>query len=238
MVKFLLGFILLFGFARGYAESNSISLGETLSQENKTFTEKMPKEVVELYEKNIKELKASGLSKQSLKVGDKVPEVNVMLGGKEVPLSSIYGKGPVVLKFYRGGWCPYCMAELKHYQKMNGDFKKAGAQILALAPDNATQIRDTATKNSLSYDVVSDDHHKIARKFGLVYKMDQNVVDQLKKNGVDLSVYQGNSDHELAIPATFVVDKGGKITFAYVDADYRVRAEPSTVLQAVKASTN
>jgi peroxiredoxin len=237
MLKFVLSFMMLFNLASAFALDGapSDSLGEGLSQRKKTFSEKMPKDVVALFEKNIQEQKASGIEKQSLKVGDKVPDVMVDLDGKKVQLSRIYAKGPVVLKFYRGGWCPYCMMELKHYEKMNAEFKKAGAQILAIAPDNASQIRNTKTKNSLSYDVVSDDNHEIAKKFKLVYKVDAKVVEHLKKNGVDLSVYHGDNENELSIPGTFVIGKDGVVAFAYVDADYRQRAEPSTVLQAVKA---
>ena len=240
MIKFVLGFFVLMFFASSYAAEGgggNQALGEALSQQKKTFSQKMPKDVVDLYENNIKELKATGLDKQALNVGQKVPDVSVVLDGKTIPLSRIYGVGPLVLKFYRGGWCPYCMTELKHYEKMNADFKKNGAQIIALAPDTANEIRNTKTKNSLSYDVVADDHHVIARKFGLVYKVDPKVVENLKKSGIDLSVYQGHSEHELSIPATYVINKDGRVEFAYVDADWRQRAEPSTVLDAVKALT-
>lgn len=234
MVNFIIGFLLLLSFSHAN-EGGSASLGEALSQKKKTFTQTMPKEVVELYDQNIKDLKAAKLDKQSVKVGAKAPEVEVTLAGKKHPLSHIYAAGPLVVKFYRGGWCPYCMTELKHYQNLYPEFKKAGAQILALAPDTNTEIAKTTSTHSLSFDVVSDEGLAIARKFGLVYKLDQKVVDQLKKNGIDLSVYQGNNNNELAIPATFVIGKDGKVAFAFVDADYRVRAEPAQVLQVVKA---
>lgn len=233
MVNLVLGFILLIG--QGFAQSGNASLGEALSQKRKTFSEKMPKEVVQLYQNNIKELKAAGLEKQALKVGDKAPEVMINIKGEKHPLSHIYASGPVVLKFYRGGWCPYCMAELKHYDQMFDQFKKEGSQILAFSPDTEVMSKKTETTNDLSFDVLSDGGHAIARKFGLVYKLDQKVVDQLKKDGIDLSVYQGNKNNELSIPGTFVVGKDGKIAFAYVDADWQKRAEPESVLKVVKS---
>lgn len=236
MVKFALIFCLLLNLTSLFArDTGSSSLGEALSQRKKTFMEKMPKEVIDLYEKNINDIKASGLTKKALGVGDKVPDVSVSLDGKQVPLSKIYGVGPVVLKFYRGGWCPYCMLELKHYETANKDFRAAGSQIIALAPDTAAEIRKTKTQNSLSYDIVGDDHQAIARKFGLVYKVDDKIVQSLKSRGIDLSVYQGHNDLELAIPATYVVGKDGRVEFAYVEADYRLRAEPSVVLKAVQS---
>jgi peroxiredoxin len=214
------------------------ALGDNLNQQRKTFSQKMPKDVVELHNQNIKDMKSAGLEKQALKIGDKVPDVEVNFHGTVRKLSQIYAVTPVVLKFYRGGWCPYCMAELKHYDSLNDEFKKAGAQIIAFSPDTEQMSGKTQSTNHLDFDVLSDANHAIARKFGLVYKVDQKVVDSLKKSGIDLSVYQGTSTHELAIPGTFVIGKDGRIIFSYVDADYRVRAEPSEVLKVVKSVNN
>jgi peroxiredoxin len=236
MIKLLLCFLLLSvaAFAADVDRASG-SLGEALSQQEKTFSEKMPKDVVELYQSNINDQKKAGITKKALKVGDKVPAFNIMLNGKSTPISSVYAKGPIVLKFYRGGWCPYCMIELKHYDQLDADFEQANSQILAFSPDTTEVTTQTVSKNELSFDVFSDKNHEISRKFGLVYKVDQKIVDGLKKGGIDLSVYQGNGNNELAIPATYVVDKTGKIAFSFVDVDYRKRAEPSEVLKVVKA---
>lgn len=211
------------------------SLGDALSQRKKTFTEKMPKEVIALHEKNIEDMKGSGLEKKALNVGKKAPDVMINFHGQKRALSQVYSRGPVVLKFYRGGWCPYCMTELKHYDNMIEEFKKAGAQVLAFAPDTEAMSRKTQSTHDLSFDVLSDEGHAIARQFGLVYKMDDKVVEGLKKNGIDVTLYQGNDKKELSIPATYVIGQDGSIAFAYVDADYRQRAEPEDVLKAVKA---
>ncbi len=232
MLKIVLSFLVLMNFAQARPTGE---LGEINAQLNKTFAEKMPKEVVQLYNKNIKDLKDSGIEKRSLKVGDNAPEAEVTIGGEKLPLKSVYGRGPLVLKFYRGGWCPYCVAEMKHYEKYLKDFKRAGAQVLGVSPDTVDMSAKTMASNELTYDLVSDEGHAIARKFGLVYKADEKIVQELKKNGIDLTVYQGNSNNELSIPATYVIDKDGKIAFAFVDADFRVRAEPETVLKAARA---
>lgn len=233
MLKMITALLLMVNFS--YADRPTSSLGDALSSKQKTFSQKMPKEVVELYSNNIKKLKEAGIHKKALNVGDKAPEVQVNLKGQKVPLSKIYSAGPVVLKFYRGGWCPYCMTELKHYDGMYNDFKDAGAQIVAFSPDTEEMSRKTTSTNELDFDVVSDLNHSIARKFGLVFKEDAKIVDQLKKAGVDLAAFQGNNNNELSMPATYVIGKDGRIAFAFVDADYRVRAEPSQVLEVVKA---
>lgn len=213
------------------------SLGEALSQRGKTFSEKMPKEVFELYQNNIKDMQKAGISKKALKVGDKAPDVKFTVSGEELTLKELYSTGPVVLKFYRGGWCPYCMTELRHYDQMIESFNKVKGKIVALSPDTFESSNKTRATNELSFDVLSDPDHAVARKFGLVYKLDQKVVDQLKKDGIDISVYQGNDKSELSIPATYVIGKDGRISFSFVDVDYRKRAEPETVLEAVKAAS-
>ncbi|HXH30552.1 MAG TPA: redoxin domain-containing protein [Bacteriovoracaceae bacterium] len=233
-MSFIFGSLLLL-MGTVFAQHPQGELGEVNSQLSKTFVEKMPKEVVQLYNKNIKDLKATGIEKKSLKVGENAPDVQLTIAGEKVSLSKIYAVKPVVLKFYRGGWCPYCVAEMRHYEALNRDFKKADSQIVGVSPDTTEMSAKTQSKNELTYDLVSDEGHAIARKFGLVYKADSKVVEDLKKNGIDLTIYQGNNSNELSIPATYVIGKDGKIAFAFVDADFRVRAEPSKVLQVVKS---
>lgn len=228
MIKFL-SVVLLF-----LQTAHADFLNGPLSLQKKTFTETMPKDVVKLYEQNIKELKALGIEKKALKVGDKVPMFDVTLGGKKYSIDKIYAAGPLVLKFFRGGWCGYCMTELKYYQKMNNDFKKEGSQILALSPDTDKKNKETRSKNGLEFDVVSDPGHEIAKKFGLVYEMDSKIVEHMKENKIDIAQYQGDDKADLSIPATYVITKDGKIGFSHVDADYRTRAEPAVVLEAVK----
>lgn len=227
MMNFIIG-LLIFSTAV-FAEP----LGDAMRAHHKTFTEKMPQDVVDLYQSNIRELKSAGLDKQSLKVGDKVPNIEVMIDGKRVPLSRLYAKGPVVIKFYRGGWCGYCLTELKQYQDMAVEFQKAKATIIAISADTELNSQRTKRTNKFSFELMSDDNLKLARAFKLVYKVDSKILENLKQNGVDLASYQGNNKSELPIPGTFVVDKNGEIAFAFVDADYRVRAEPTQVLHAV-----
>jgi peroxiredoxin len=236
--KFMICLLLVINFA--YAQNGhngGTSLGEALYQQKETFVERMPKEVVKVYDDNIKTLKKAGIEKEALNVGDKAPQVNIPLDGEPYPLANIYGTGPLVLKFYRGGWCVYCMTELKHYEAMYDEFKAAGAQIVAISPDTAEKIQRNRVTGNLSFDVISDEDHAIARAFNLVYQLEEKMIERLKADGIDLSVYQGKNgdeDQELAIPATYVIDTDGRIAFAYIDADYRQRVEPSDVLKVIK----
>ncbi|WPU67212.1 peroxiredoxin-like family protein [Peredibacter starrii] len=226
--------ILVFSLLTGQAFARE-GIGAPLSRKKSTI-ENAPKQVVDFYEKNIQQMKASGLEKKALKLGDKAPEVEVTIGGETMPLSYVYGARPLILKFYRGGWCSYCLTELKDLQEVNDNVEKAGAQILAITPDTDEMIQKTRETNKLTgFDIVSDKGHGIASKFGLVYDVDSNVADQLKKQGIDLAAYQGDDKADLSIPATYVINTKGEVIFSYVDADYRNRATKDELFSAIRS---
>lgn len=231
MLKVILALCFLSNFAHA-----QMSLGEALNAKKKSIIQQSPKEVTELFEKNVQVMKASGIEKKALKLGDKVPEIDVTIAGETMPLSLVYGARPLILKFYRGGWCAYCITELKHLQDVNGRVENAGAQILAVTPDTVEMVDKTRKTNGIAgYDIVSDEKHSIASKFGLVYDMDSDVTKALKNMGIDIAAYQGDDKADLTIPATYVINKDGRVIFSYVDADYRNRAEPDEIMKAIRS---
>lgn len=184
----------------------------------------------------IKQLRDMKLHERAMKmVGKKAPSISFKLDDGSVrSLSEFYADGPVVLNFYRGGWCPYCMLELQSYQKMKGEFDRAGAQIIAIAPDTYKEIAKTKRKYNLDYMVVQDQDNLIAKRFGIAFKVDAKTLKHYKNFGIDLDASQGNTDKVLPMPGVYVIDKQGMITYAFIDPDYTFRAEPSEVLAAVK----
>lgn len=228
MLKLMVSLILVTGIA--YAQVVS----EGVPMKRKTYSDVMPKDVVDLYVQNAKSLKESGLEKKSLKVGKSAPDLSLNLGGKKLALEQIYGAGPLVLKFYRGGWCSSCLKELKDYESLYPEFKKAGAQVIAISPDSAMMSKKTAEKNHFSFDIVSDEGHQIAKAFGLVYKENPKILEHMKKAGINLNEFQGKNEGDLVMPGTYVLTEKGIVAFSFVDADFRVRAEPSSVLEVVQ----
>ena len=176
------------------------------------------------------ELRDSGIEKKALSKGLKVPDFKV--GNKN--FSSFYKDKVTIIKFYRGHWCPYCMIELKEYEGLNAQFKKENAQIIAFAPDQLKFIKKTKRDHNITFPIYRDKDLKIAKKFGLAFKMDTKVVTILKKFKINLDKSQGNKKGEVPMPGTYVVDKNGIIQFAFYDADYKKRANPMDVLAVVK----
>lgn len=205
---------------------SQVVFAETLSDQLKArreeFKAKAPADVQKLYEESIDRLKELKLPESALKLGATMPK-NTLTQEK--------GKF-LVVTFYRGGWCPYCMLQLKAFEKLNKEFSAADTKILALAPQATNEIKKTKKMQGLNFELKSDKNLDIARKFGIVFKVEPAIVAAYAKHGIDLSY----SHNELPLPATFLFDKNGKVIFSYVDADYRLRAEPQQILDLIKAN--
>lgn len=170
---------------------------------------------------------------KALKKGDKAIDFTLTNAvGKEVNLATLLKKGPVVLTWYRGGWCPYCNTALKQLQDMLPEFTSANATLVALTPELPDKSLSTKEKHKLEFEVLSDINNSIARNYGLVFKLDK--VTAIKyETIVGLSKFNGNKDNELPIPATYVIDQDGTIAYAYVNPDYKVRSNPTDILNAL-----
>lgn len=195
------------------------------------FAQRSKEERRALFDQKTKELKDSGIEKKSPQVGDLFPDLKI--AGKSV--SEHVESKPLVLTFYRGGWCPYCVKQLK---EINSELVKieTGANLIALSPEKESEVRKTKNKNNLNFTLLSDRKNEIARKLNLVFKVDPEVNKEYKLLGLDLEASQGDQSFELPIPATFVIDKNRKVVYAFADADYTKRASTKEIIDAVQKS--
>ncbi|WKN32825.1 peroxiredoxin-like family protein [Porifericola rhodea] len=211
-----------------------MSLQAELEAYKEKFLQKADQNKIEAFEGGIQEVIQSGILKQALNTGDQAISFTLKNAkGQEVSLDNYLEKGPVVLTWYRGGWCPYCNLSLKHLQQYLPQFKKEGANLLALTPELPDKSLSTQEKNELEFEVLSDVNNTVARQYGLVFQLNDTVSGYYKQ-AFDLEVYNGNNSDELPLAATYVIDSSGKIRYAFLDADYRNRAEPEEVLKQLK----
>ncbi len=179
-------------------------------------------------------LKASGIEARALQVGDAAPDVTLPdATGLPVRLSGLWQRGPLVLIFYRGGWCPYCNLELRAWQQRLPELAQRGASLVAVSPQTPDNSLSTAQKNELAYPVLSDSGLAAARGFGIAFEMPAELVALYQSGGNDLPVQNGNGQWVLPVPATYVIGQDGRIVYAHVEADYRERAEPAQVLASI-----
>lgn len=174
----------------------------------------------------------------TLKVGDKAPNASVTApDGKTVNLADLYKDGPVIITFYRGGWCPFCNTDLKGWESRQADVKAAGATFVAISPEKPEKVAETKTKDGASFPMMSDSTLAAAKAFKVDFPLDDKTKAAYQGYGVDLGTTNASGTWELPMPATFVVDKEGVIRYAFAKMDYKVRANPDAVLGAVKAIT-
>lgn len=214
------------------------TLQEKIADFRKKFSSLVPAENVKTIESSLREQKLNNGLDGVLKQGDLVKEFKLRdIHGAWVSLSELLKAGPVVLKFYRGGWCPYCNLELMSYQGLLGEFSKAGASVLALSPEVLNEATVTADKNRLSFPVATDDELLVAKSFGLVFELDEELRALYKKFNHPLSERNTHGLWELPVPATYVIGQDHRVSFASVNFDYRERVEPQIVLEHVRRMT-
>ena len=209
-------------------------LKDQLAEYRAGWFKRVPSDRQAIMERHIAQLR-DGLAKTALKTGDRAPAI--VLGnvhGKTVDVAAQLKNGPVVVTFYRGGWCPYCNLELKAFQQILPDIKAAGASLVAISPEKPDDTLTTAQKNSLSFEVLSDVGQKVGRAFGLVYQFSDELRSAYGGFGLDIPAKNGADEWALPISATYVIDRDGIIIYAYTDPDYRDRADPLDVLKVLK----
>ncbi len=211
------------------------TLKERLDARRAEFLGSAPAEKAKSYQEGIDTVAASGIYDRALKTGAKAPDFTLKNpAGQPVSLADLLKKGPVVLTWYRGGWCPYCNLALAALAEKLPEITAAGGQLVALTPELPEHADETAKKNDLPFVVLSDPGNRVAREYGVVFKMTPEVADAMQK-GAKLHERNGDDSDELPLAATYVIAPDGTVTYAFLDADYRNRAEPARLVDALKA---
>jgi len=189
-----------------------------------------------LYDAKVEELQRAFPIQKALKTGDLAPDFTLSNpSGRPVSLSRLLRSGPAVVTFYRGGWCPYCNLQLRAYQQSLGEITALGGKLIAISPQLPDGSLSTAELNKLSFDVLSDIGNHVARSFGLVYALPDELRAALTANNKALPGINGDDSWELPLPATYVIAPDRKIALAEVELDYRERLEPEAIVAALRS---
>lgn len=203
--------------------------------EKSEAAKKLSKEDWAIFEKDKKEL-AAKLPNPGLKVGDKAPDFKLKNAfGEKLSLSSMTKDGPVILVFYRGGWCSICNIQLNSLKASLPTFKKYGAKLLAITPQKPDRSVEQITKDGYPFEVLSDLDYSVIKNYNLYFEVPGYIKTIYKeKFGLDLADHNGKGRYGLPVPATYIIDKKGIIRAAYAKTDYTKRMEPKDILIALK----
>lgn len=173
---------------------------------------------------------------QPLLPGMRAPAFDVLdVEGQPVHFDPENMKKPLVLSFFRGGWCPYCNLHLAEMRKAEAELKALGFDIWFISIDQPEVLYASLDQPDIGYTILSDSKLDATRKFGLAFRVEDETVEKYLQWNIDLEGASGENHHVLPAPATFIIAEGGVIRFQYTNPDYAVRLHPSVLLAAARA---
>lgn len=201
-------------------------LNDKLQLIQKEMAQNIPVDILNAFGQSLHELIEQNLEDRALKVGDIAPDFTLPdAEGLPVSLYDTLQHNAVIISFFRGNWCPFCMAELTHYQEAINNNLVDSATVIAISPQSIHFNHDLKVQNNLEFRILSDKGNEIADKYGLVFTLQENIREIYKNMGADLELFNSDNTYKLPIPATYLIDKNKKIVFSSVSTNYMERAD-------------
>lgn len=212
-------------------------LQDALDERANASRTNLPAPVRETMAGALAELQASGITDRALQVGDRAPAFSLPdPSGTYIDSADLLAKGPVVIVFYRGAWCPFCNLTLAAYQDYLDEIDAAGATLVAISPEKPDAAADLIEKSSLTFPVLTDANNAYARALGIVYELTPDLAALYQQFGIPLAPKAGSPGaYELPLSATYVIGRDGIVRYAFLDVDYTRRAEPAEVVRIVES---
>ena len=210
-----------------------MSLEDELSKIRAAAKEDAPLQAA--YQDFLSRLDRAETGARALKPGDAIPAFLLPdAEGRLVASDDLLARGALVVNFFRGNWCPYCRQTLKALEAALPEIEAVGGQLVALTPDTGHHLADTKRGQQLSYQVLSDVDGTVGLQFGVLFRAPAAYREVLAGYGIDLAERHGNEGGFIPLPATYVVDRGGIVRYAFVNIDFTRRADPAAVVAALK----
>jgi peroxiredoxin len=212
-----------------------LTIHEQSEQLKAAAAERLPAEVVEVFDRSIQDILDQGIPADSIKAGDVLEPFTLDdATGTPVGLGQIVESGPAVIVFYRGGWCPYCNVALRTYQReLLPRLDAFGTRLVAISPQSPDQSLSTVEKAELAFTVLSDPGSRVARSLGIAFQQADEVLAAQRQLGLDLAQVNAEGATALPRPTVLIVDQNRTVRFIDVQPDYTARTEVADILAAL-----
>jgi peroxiredoxin len=212
-------------------------LREIFAERKRLIAQYVPAQTQAVHEQAVAELKARGIAATALAVGAKAAPFEALdQNGKVVRSSHLLNHGRLVICFIRGRWCPFCVGQMEAMNLILPEIEQVGASLVAISPQTVKQSFFMHDQHKLRFPLLSDGRNKVARQFGLVYRVSAEQESVFRRAFVNLPFTNGDDSWELPIPATFVLDGDGRIRSVSANEDYRERPEPADIVAALRST--
>ncbi|HKU21039.1 MAG TPA: peroxiredoxin-like family protein [Terriglobales bacterium] len=221
---------------RGLEESkpgqHAATLREELEERKALAAQYVPEDVQQVNRRTVEELCGSGMADRILPLGARAPQFELPdQEGEPVSSAELLSRGRLVICFFRGRWCPFCVAQLEAMNAALPRIQGAGAGLVAISPQTTRQSFFMRDQHHLRFPLLSDSLNQVARRFGLVYPIPQEQKQVYSRTFVNLPFLNGDSSWELPIPATYVLERDGTVVYASAHPDYALRPEPEEIIR-------
>ncbi len=205
-----------------------------LEESYKNNISRIPSKIADEMAHAIDELKAQHFKKKTLQINDEFNADATLLthNNEEISIQHLIKSRKVIIKFYRGSWCPYCNLELEYYNRLLSEDKNKDVYMIAISPEKPDMAVDQKAIEDLHFLVLSDIDNALASKLNIVYTLTDRIDSVYTQLGIDLDKDQGNTDHQLPIPAVYVVNSDGRVDYVDLEEDYAKRPIPEDVIEA------
>jgi peroxiredoxin len=175
---------------------------------------------------------------EGLFINSKAPDFKATdQNGQEVNMKDLRKKGDVVVVFYRGYWCPYCTKYMKKLQDSLELIKANHAQLVVITPEGKEGIDSSIARTGASFPIIYDKDMKIANGYKVAYRVEEKTVNRYKNSNPSIDLLKINDQKKeayLPVPAVYIVNTDGSVTFRYFEDDYKKRLPVAEILKALK----
>jgi peroxiredoxin len=214
------------------------SLADVFAERKELIAKYVPAEIQAIHERAIAEVRDSGIATRALRSGNKAPEFELLdQNGMLVRAVELLQQGKLVVCFFRGRWCPFCVGQLEAMNTVYPEIQALGALLVGVSPQTIHQSYLMADQHRLRFPILSDAGSKVARQFGLAYRVPAYQQEIYERAFVNLPFANGDNSWELPIPALYVIDQNSTIQYACANPDYTERPEPGEILQILSGMT-